>query len=310
MSEIQCWEMLDSMSGSISNEAEQGEMREVKRRYLIGQCLGFNSAVDEIEQYAPQYVNSDGAGLYWVRTRLDINSVGNRYFDCTATYQTLQPKDGQNQDNENPVPGSVSWDTSGHTEHMTQALSTQSWGDGGLAPDFQGAINVSGTSVNGIDVVSPGMKYSETWILPVSLAMSCSYIGAIYSLTGTVNAKPFRCFGAGEALFLGARGQWSGDQPYVSVTFEFEARPNKTIDLSESGTVLGAVFEKKGWEYVWFLYKTDEDANTLIQRPVAVYLNRLYKELDWSGLQITNAPASLRSGAQQVPVNPPVGQPA
>lgn len=301
MSEVKCWEMLDSMSGSVTNEQEQGEVREVRRRYLIGQTAGFNATVDEINKYAPAYVNSDGAGIYWLRKRLDINGVGNRYFDCTATYQTLIPKPQSEGDGGNaPVAGGIMWDTTGHTEHMTQAYDEEVYGDETVS--FEAAINVSGDSVNGIDVVRPGMKYSETWIMPAAYAMDCAYISAVYTNTGTVNDTQFRCFEPGECLFLGARGQWQGDQPYVVVTFDFEARPNETVDLSPG--LAGVIFEKEGWQYYWIRYQTDTNDDTLIQRPIAAYLNTIYRKRNWFDLGIGGVGPAQQPQQPQQPVPP------
>lgn len=327
MSDIQVWEMLDSMSGSVANEGEQGETREVKRRYLIGQTEGFTDTVAQIETYAPGYVD-DGQGGYWVRRRLEVQGVGNRYFDCSATYQTLQPKkksENNNNDDDNPVPGNIAWDTTGHTEHKTQARSQQRFPDS--APDFQGAINVSGNSVNGIDVVSPGMKYSETWVMPLQTAMSCGYISSVYTLTGTVNSVKFRCFDPGTCLFMGARGQWSSDHPYVTITFDFEARPNTNVTLPSSitggyydgsgydgdgagpGGAGGQAITKEGWQHIWFLYKPDANANTIVQKPVAVYRDTLYEKKDWAPLLIANAPGAAIAGIPGVPPAAPARGP-
>ena len=306
MSQIQCWEMLDSMSGSVTNEQDEGETREVRRRYMIGQTVGFNDTVSQISLYAPSYVNSDGAGIYWVRKRLDVTCVGNSYFDCTAIYQTLIPKfDDPANPSGDYIPGGISWDTTGHTEHITQALSQTAYGETG--PDFENAINVSGDSVNGLDVVRPCLKYSETWILPLSVAASCAYVGAVYRLTGTVNASAFRCFSPGECLFLGARGQWQGDQPYVTVTFDFEARPNQ--DLNFSPNPPGVQFNKKGWEYIWIRYATDVSSDTLVQKPVAVYKAKVYEDEDWADLGIVAkpAPGTVRSPANSSPPLLPAG---
>lgn len=304
---IQCWEMLDSMSGSVTNEQDQGETREVRRRYMIGQTAGFNDTVAQVSLYAPSYVNSDGAGIYWVRRRLDVTCVGNSYFDCTAVYQTLVPKPPEENNPQDPnyIPGGISWDTTGHTEHITQAFSQIPHGE--TSPNFENAINVSGDSVNGLDVVRPCLKYSETWILPLSLAASCAYVGAIYRLTGTVNASAFRCFSPGECLFLGARGQWQGDQPYVTVTFDFEARPNEEASFSPNPP--GVVFQKEGWDYLWVRYATDVSSDTLIQKPVAVYQAKVYQKKDWADLGIVAVPAPgvVRTDANSSPPLLPAG---
>lgn len=300
---VVAYELLDSMSGSITNSLEEGETREVNRRYLIGQCLGFNDAVAQIETYAPQYVDGDGAGIYWRRAKLNVQAVGNRYFDVTATYSTLLFKEGDPNDSPgdsgNFVPGSIAWDTTGHTEHRTQSRSTQSYGVN--PPDFENAINVSGNSVNGIDVVSPNLRYSETWIMPVSVAMNCQYVEAVYTRTGTVNLNQFRCFKPGEALFMGARAQWQGDQPFVPVTFDFECRPN--VDDFSVGTQANIpAFPKEGWQYVWFLYETDVNNARLVRHAIAAYKETLYEKKDWSAMQIVALPIAAR----RTPVRPPV----
>lgn len=282
MSEYVVYELVDSMSGSVTNESEGGEVREVNRRYVIGRCsAGFNEVVQQIAAYAPQYVNSDGAGLFWIRRRLNVAGIGNAYFDVTATYQTLQPKPKDEENNNGDfTPGSLAWDTTGHTEHITQGLTDEVRIPEGAA-DFESAINVSGDSVQGLDVVRPNLRYSETWILPASVAIDCTFIGNVYRLTGTVNNSTFRCFDAGEALFMGARAQWTGDQPYVSVTFDWECRPNTKFYVKALGE-----FDKEGWEHVWIQYQPESSNGSLIRKPIAAYKNRVYKKESWAGLGV------------------------
>lgn len=294
MSNIRVYELLDSMSGSVTTEQGQSEVKEVRRRYVIGQCESFDDCVEQIAPFAPRYAES--AEGYWIRSSLSINGIGNKYFDITATYKTLVPGSGGGQNEENNgggggrelIPGSVSWDSSGHTEHITQAYSQERVPEN--APDFEGAINVSGDSVQGMDVSRPAMRYSETWIMPVRIAMGCTFINAVYTLTGTINKYQFRCFGAGECLFVGARGQWQEDQPYVTVTFEFEARANSPEYYPWEGA--GFKFAKKGWEHVWLLYEDAVDADTIIKRPVAAYKSVVFKEREWDGLLIVRSPIS------------------
>lgn len=296
------YELQDSMSGSVTNETETGESREVKRRFLIGRCLGFNNAVAMIEPYAPAYVTSDQSGIYWVRKKLDVTGVGNRYFDCTATYNTLVPKQGQGENGggggQQPLPGSVSWDTTGTTERVYQAFSEEGFAvSEANAPSFECAINVNGTSVEGLDVVRPAMRYSETWVLPSSLALSESFVAAVHRLTGTVNANTFRPFEPGEALFMGGRCQIQGDQPFAQVTFDFEARPNE--DWYSDG--IGFTIPKEGWEYIWVRYTDDVDSNSLVRRPRYIYKNVVYKKADWSGLLIAGSSTTVGRPRQPVP---------
>jgi len=280
MSNVVVYEMIDSMSGSLRNDFQTGEQRTVRRRYVIGQTEGFNDTVEQMEGYAPQYV-TDGGGFYWVRRTLDVAGIGNKYFDCTATYETLLPKSDSPPPPGQGTPGSLAWDSSGNTERIYQALSETRYGDG---PDFEEAINVNGMRVEGLDKVAAGMRYSETWIFPTNVAFDCDYLTNVFRLTGTTNQSTFRCFQPGDALFLGARCQWQGDQPFCSITFEFDCRPTKP-DFYVKGVM---EFEKKGWEYVWIRYQDDIDDDTLIRRPIAAYKNKIYEEKDWAALLITS----------------------
>lgn len=276
------YEILDSMSGSVQKEQGQSIVKEVRRRYVIGQCESFNDCVTKITDYAPMYASDNQS--YWVRGNLSVNGIGNKYFDVTATYKTLLPIEQQGGSQTDPVPGAIGWDTTGHTEHITQALSQESIPAQG-APDFEGAINVSGDSVQGIDIVRPCMRYYETWILPVATALDCNFIDSVYRLTGTVNLDDFRCWDPGEVLFMGARGQWQEDQPYVPVTFEFEVRPNEQNYYPWEGAG-GNFVLKKGWEHIWILYEDKVDANRLVKHPIAAYKSKVYPEKTWDGILI------------------------
>ena len=279
---IKCWEMQDSMSGSIANDLESGETRTVKRRFLIGQCDGFNVATEEVTKYAPRYVDGDGFGFYWVRRQLDVTGIGNQYFDCVATYETLvSTEKSQDSTSSPPSAGSIAWDTTGNTEHITQGLTAETSIPEG-APYFHGALNVSGDSVNGLDVVRPALKYSETWILPATIAVSVDFVAEVYGCTGTVNQETFRAFKPGEALFIGARAQWSGDSPSVAVTFDFQCRPNKDSVYVEGLTGI----KKKGWQHLWIRYEADSDSGAIVRKPIAAYVNDVYETKTWAGLKI------------------------
>lgn len=282
------YEIVDSMSGSVTVDQGSASVTEFRRRFVVGHFASFHECRSAVEPYLPVYSNEGPLGIA-VRQQLAIQGIGNRYYDITATYRTLGPTSPGN-DNNDPeqgnyqyIPGSMAWDTTGNTEHITQAIAQTSFP--AEAADFEGAINVSGDAVQGLDVVRPSMRYSETWIMPIGQAMACGYLSSVYKLTGTVNAGKFRCFDAGEALFVGARGQWSDDAPYVSVTFEFEARPNDT-SWKPWGSYSGAATTKKGWEHVWIRYESGENANTLIKKPIAAYKSQVYREGDWSPLNI------------------------
>ena len=293
------YELRDSESGSVESDLESGEVWNVTKKYVIGKCPGGMYEVKEaIAPYMPRYWQA--AGGYWRRKALSIKGLGNQCFECSGEYTTLVPVIGddadggtQPDDTRSFVPGSIAWDTTGATEHITSARQERVVPEG---DDFEGAINVQGTTVQGIDKVVPAMKYSETWIMPAQVGMSYSFVKSVYTLTGTVNASQFRAFDPGEALFLGARAQWSGDQPYTTVTFDFHARANdpayyvKTISPTN----------KEGWEYPWVVYLDSvSSSGLLVQRPRCLVIDTIYEKKDWSGLGITATdPGSRRTGRQ------------
>jgi hypothetical protein len=205
-------------------------------------------------------------------------------------------KEGADDDSQTePLKRSRSFDTSGGSQHITQASGGTANGGiatsnperryGQNAPDMKGAIGVDGDSVNGVDIVVPALTWTETYDVPHSYVTS-NYIRSVAALTGSVNNGTFRGFSAGEVLFLGASGsqEWDdekGNGPW-SLSFKFVASPNVTGQ--QIGDITG--IEKKGHEYLWVRYEDAVDSNTLVKKPKHVYVNKVYRDGSFSGLGI------------------------
>ena len=179
---------------------------------------------------------------------------------------------------------SYNFDTSGGTQHITQALShVASYAPAGkTAPDFKGAIGVTAGSVDGVDITVPVYTFSETHILAAD-DVDNTYKGKLFALTGKTNNAGFKGFATGECLFLGASGSKRGSGDW-EITFHFAASPNKT-GLSV-GDITGIA--KKGWEYLWVRYEDDVDttAGAMVKKPVAVYIEKVYDEGNFADLAI------------------------
>lgn len=176
---------------------------------------------------------------------------------------------------------SFSFDTGGGTTHITQSLETvvKYAPTGKTAPDFKGAINVTVDAVEGTDITIPVYNFTETHYIPSSLVTG-AYKATLFALTGKVNNSTFKGFAAGEVLFLGASGSVRGTEDW-EITFRFAASPNMT------GIVIGDInAAKKGWEFLWVRYADAEDADVLVKQPIAVYIEKVYEEADFSGLGI------------------------
>lgn len=189
----------------------------------------------------------------------DFRPLGNQLWEAAVHYG-LRKITGQS---------SYSFDTGGGTSHITQSKATVASYPAGSA-NFQGAIGVSGDAVDGCDITVPVYNFQETHYLNAAYVDS-AYKATLFSLTGKVNAATFKGFAAGEVLFLGASGAQRGLDDW-EITFKFAASPNAT------GLAVGGItgISKGGWNHLWVLYADDVNANTLIKRPVAAYVERVY----------------------------------
>jgi len=218
------------------------------------------------------------------RRDVRIEPSGPGLWDGEASYAPVQDESEPPQQGESVF----TFDTGGGTQHITQSLATVSThaAPGQTAPSFQGAIGVTADSVEGVDIVVPVFQFTETHVLPDSMVTD-TYKMVLMAFTGKVNSDTFRSFPAGQVLFLGAagskRGAPSGDGDW-EITFRF------AVSVNLSNITIGPItgISKKGWEYLWVRYEDTEDAGaqSIVKRPVAAYVERVYLELPFSALGI------------------------
>jgi hypothetical protein len=186
----------------------------------------------------------------------------------------------------------VTFTTRGGTRHITQSFVQHSYSPTEEeAPDYQNAINVNGDSVEGVDVVSPVLHFTEEHWLPYTSVVQPTYMNNLVGLTGTVNNDVFRGFQAGEVLFHGADGAYEVSivaEPdpdlKVPVTYEFSASPN-LADLAV-GDITGVA--KQGHDFLWVRYKEDtsDDEKHLVKVPAFVYVEKVYEDGNFDDLGI------------------------
>lgn len=234
-----------------------------------------------------------------VRLRSESYSVEYQGDDCwklTIAYEKIGADDSSQTA---PLKRTRSFDTSGGTQHVTNALDKagdkgqRRYGPNGIddAADFSGAINVDDNGVNGIDRVVPALQWTESYDVPSSYVTN-AYIKNIAALTGSVNQAAFRSFEAGEVLFSGASGshEWDEQKGYGpwSLSFKFVASPNVGTTLPKATIGDIADIDIKGHEVVWVRYATAADAAKiqLVRLPIAVYVNRVYPDGDFSKIGI------------------------
>jgi hypothetical protein len=236
--------------------------------------------------YGWQYPGVSDAQL-WVE-QYSVAYLGDDAWQVTINYE----KAGAEPTTPDPLKRARSFDTTGGTQHVTQACSVGSGGTldfekrfPSTATNMSGAIGVDSSGVNGVDVVVPQLQWQETYDVPNAYVTN-SWIRGVAAVTGTTNNASFRGFDSGEVLFMGCSGsqEWDdqkGRGPW-SLSFRFVASKNVT------GQTIGSItgIEKKGHEYLWVLYEDSVSSNTLLKQPKAVYVSKVYKDSDFSALGI------------------------
>lgn len=215
-----------------------------------------------------------------------LEYLGDDAWQLQVTYVKDGAEDDQQQD---PLKRTRSFDTSGGSTHKTQAESESRYGTG--APDMKNAIGVDGDSVAGVDIIIPALTWTETYDVPAKY-VTADYIKTLGMLTGTVNNGTFRTFPAGEVLFVGASGsqEWDsqkGDGPWT-LSYKFVQSSNagagQTFPAITAGSITG--IEKKGHEYLWIRYEAAVEGSDLIKQPKYAYVNKVYRETNFSQLGI------------------------
>jgi hypothetical protein len=165
----------------------------------------------------------------------------------------------------------ISWDSTGGTVRMSTSRATTRYARSGVtAPNFRNAINVRNNEVEGVDVVTPALKLTFTYRWPKGV-MNLAYIKAAAGMVGTTNDATFWTFGAGELLFLGTTGELD---PTVAtdVQYHFAASSNATgLSIGDIASVA-----KGGHQYLWVMFDQATDADRLVQRPRACYVETVY----------------------------------
>jgi len=209
----------------------------------------------------------------------DTQEIADSIYETTIvwSFEQQQPEEGDE---------TLAFSTTGGTQRITQSRGTTAYVASGTAPDFKGAIGVSKDAVEGVDIIAPVFSFQKTRTFPAYYVTN-AYVKLLSDATGTINSAAFLGFAAQEVLFVGAEGrQKSPDQPWV-ITYHFKAGPNLT------GITVGTIssIAKKAWQYLWVLYQDVEDtsAKYLTKRPIAAYVEDVYRQTNFSTLGVNTS---------------------
>jgi hypothetical protein len=142
-----------------------------------------------------------------------------------------------------------------------------------------------------VDIVVPQLQWQEQYDVP-NAYVNTVYVRGLAGVTGTTNSASFRGFAAGEVLFLGCSGsqEWDdekGKGPW-SLSYRFAASPNAGSSGSVPAITIGSIsgINKRGHDYLWVRYEDEVGSNTLLKKPKHVYVDRVYREADFSVIGI------------------------
>ncbi len=184
----------------------------------------------------------------------------------------------------NKLPESVlrrGFDATGGTIRLFASQNTQRYPrPGRTAPDFRGLIGVKDGDPEGVDVTIPALRLNYRYRWPAN-TITNAYVKAAAGLVGSTCTSSFDTYNAGELLLLGVSGEIVDDTP-TEITYAFAA----SADVSglSIGDISGIV--KGGHDYLWIAYEEEADgaAKKAVKRPLAVYVERVYRRLSWGGL--------------------------
>jgi hypothetical protein len=228
------------------------------------------------------------------RDNISVKQAGPKYWIATVRYKDKDKEEDEDKggDHVEIGEGVFSFDTTGETMHITnvkagaESKNDKAASSGNDTPDLAGGIGVHGDKVEGVDIVSPGLRLTYRTRLPKSM-VTMQWIKDVASITGTTNDFEFYTFAKGELLFLGVTGEQSGSTD-PELSFNFLAASNivdRVYELNGGGTT---TVSKTGHQYMWFYYKHEEDetTKTLNLKPHAVFVDTVYEESNFFNLGI------------------------
>lgn len=216
----------------------------------------------------------------------EIAHDGYQMWSCKAHYRRPDPTKYPELTPEDAVDSSITlveFDTTGAAQHITQAISQISYGPVAY-PEISAsrAIGVSQDDVAGVDIIVPAMRFTvkKKWNFGEFNGNSAS---VIHQKTGKVNSDFVAIgdvtFQPGELLFEGGSGGLVDD--HFEVNYNYAAIPNRQ-NFAVSANI--NVPSKKGHEYLWVLYRRDEQDNKFVQTPEAAFVCKVYEEEPLAGV--------------------------
>ncbi len=235
-----------------------------------------------------------------LKRRLETYARGGGYADIVkVTISYVQAETSQSDGGD--AEATFTYDFTSDSDHVDVALAQTNYTPVGEAPAAgeDKLINFDGTDIEGIDIQSPVLEFSETHKFPATQSVGHASFNAALRRTirdsvMSVNSVAFREYAIGEVLFIGACAEKRQNTWYV--VFRFRARRNAAAipftiyNKDGAAEVVNAV--KKGWQYLWVGVGTRTLTSGSTQKvrtaPVSVHVADIYQQIDFAVLGIGN----------------------
>ena len=225
---------------------------------------------------------------------IKVKARGGPYWEGTVTFglrdgptngdQTQSsPTDEPSKDDGTALDNSFSFEVGGGTTHLVASLKTtgQYPAPGIVIPPTKNMIGIDKTKINGVDIHAPTFGFTCTQTFT---KITLGYLKNLRYNVGSVNAKRFLSFPAGELLLQGVSGQYKSGitaNPLGSWVLSFKFLVEQNHIAIKVGDI--PPFAKLGWEYVWFGYadKYDAASGFTIQTPIYASVEKVYDYTDF-----------------------------
>lgn len=261
---------------TIPEGEDLGDTRQVRLHYKVLEAASRTQAVAIANAGVPPSIGD------LRRTGMTVEAEDNSIdiYMVEATYSKKKEK-------KEGTRGEFSFEIGGGVQRITQSLKTVNKyaPDGLQAPDHKGAIGVTKDGVEGCEINLPTFSFSETHYYAADTVTN-DWVDNLEKLAWTTNDSSWRHHEAGEILFTGCRGSFMEKEGEGVWQVAFNLIKQRNKENQTIGDING--IDKKGWEYLWVLYEEteDTDAKRLAKRPVAVYIEQVYEEGDFSTLPL------------------------
>ena len=267
-------------------EERDGRTETVEDESPVGQIVGVVSdAADEeevkacVEASAPRYL-----GLL-ERTSYSYEWMAADAWRVTVSYETVAATTSPNV--------TPSFDIATSTLHVDNSIKTAA----AFGPkadstrvNASNPINDNGETVAGADTLTSALTVTITKVFTAGF-VTPEYHKILLALTTCVNSATFLEFPAGSVLFTGCSGSRKEDLTW-EITFTFSIKPPVPspyyigdILVGYNG-IAGPIGVAGSWDVVWAKYEAREVGTEMVQVPVAVYVEEVYRRADLNRLGI------------------------